>query len=110
MDYWAEIRIIDVNDNTPLFSKMKYETSIAENANIDDMVVKVSATDLDSGLGGVVTYTLDDVSEIFLPLPYLRFKFKTEFVCHFLLKHFTLTVGKTVRIREKIVDVRITII
>ena len=62
VDYWAEIRIIDVNDNTPLFSKMKYEALIPEDANIDDIVAQVSATDLDSGLGGVVTYSIEDVS------------------------------------------------
>ena len=62
VDYWAEIRIIDVNDNTPLFSKMKYEALIPEDANIDDVVAQVSATDLDSGLGGVVTYSIEDVS------------------------------------------------
>jgi protocadherin Fat 4 len=41
--------IVDLNDNAPLFDPMSYSNEIFENVTIGSRVVKVSATDLDSG-------------------------------------------------------------
>ncbi|XP_033097305.1 cadherin-23-like, partial [Anneissia japonica] len=53
------IRVIDVNDNSPVFQDTPYETVVSESAGIGDPVgVTVLATDQDSGSFGEVVYTL----------------------------------------------------
>ena len=52
----VHISIIDVNDNFPVFSKMFYNISIRNEENKVTPVVILSATDLDSGQNGKVTY------------------------------------------------------
>nr|XP_049605105.1 protocadherin beta-15-like [Syngnathus scovelli] len=50
------VTVLDANDNAPLFSQGVYKASLPENSPPDTMVVKVSATDVDEGVNGEVTY------------------------------------------------------
>ncbi|XP_054890882.1 protocadherin alpha-3-like [Poeciliopsis prolifica] len=51
------VNILDVNDNTPSFSKSLYKASVYENAPIGTIVIQLNATDLDEGENGKVTYS-----------------------------------------------------
>ncbi|XP_033182079.1 protocadherin alpha-8-like [Anabas testudineus] len=50
------IRVLDNNDNRPIFSKEVYSTVLAENVALGTIVMKVQATDLDEGANGDVEY------------------------------------------------------
>ncbi|KFV19902.1 Neural-cadherin, partial [Tauraco erythrolophus] len=52
------INVTDVNDNVPFFTSSIYEASITEAAGVGTFVVQVSATDLDLGQNGEITYSL----------------------------------------------------
>lgn len=52
------IKVTDVNDNLPRFSTVSYQASIPADAKQGDHVVQLSATDLDSGLNGLVHYKI----------------------------------------------------
>ena len=52
------IRVTDVNDNLPRFSTSSYQASIPVDAKQGDPVVQLSATDLDSGLNGLIYYKI----------------------------------------------------
>lgn len=49
--------VVDKNDNPPKFELQEYRVDLAENVTAGTKVVQVSATDVDSGLGGRVRYT-----------------------------------------------------
>ncbi|KYB27849.1 cadherin-related tumor suppressor [Tribolium castaneum] len=53
------VRILDENDNSPVFDPKQYSASIAENASIGASVLQVSATDVDDGLNGRVRYSIN---------------------------------------------------
>ncbi|XP_049340175.1 protocadherin Fat 1 isoform X3 [Astyanax mexicanus] len=55
----VNIHLKDVNDNSPQFDSLPYQSFILENLPGGTSVVQVRATDLDSGLNGQVTYSLD---------------------------------------------------
>ncbi|XP_031698028.1 protocadherin alpha-6-like, partial [Anarrhichthys ocellatus] len=64
------INVLDVNDNTPSFTKPLYKTSIIENIPLGTSVITVTATDADEGPNGEISYSLsskdqDHVLEIF---------------------------------------------
>uniref|UniRef100_A0A667WHS4 Si:ch73-379j16.2 n=1 Tax=Myripristis murdjan TaxID=586833 RepID=A0A667WHS4_9TELE len=50
------IRVLDINDNRPIFSKEVYSVMLQENVAVDTIVIKVQATDFDEGINGVVQY------------------------------------------------------
>ena len=52
------IRVTDVNDNLARFSTASYQASIPADAKQGDHVVQLSATDLDSGLNGLIYYKI----------------------------------------------------
>ncbi|KFQ09898.1 Neural-cadherin, partial [Leptosomus discolor] len=52
------INVTDVNDNVPFFTSSIYEASVIEGADVGTFVVQVSATDLDLGENGEITYSL----------------------------------------------------
>ncbi|XP_014797646.1 PREDICTED: neural-cadherin-like [Calidris pugnax] len=52
------INITDVNDNVPFFTSSIYEASVTEGAGVGTFVIQVSATDLDLGQNGEITYSL----------------------------------------------------
>ncbi|XP_051871067.1 protocadherin Fat 1-like isoform X1 [Pristis pectinata] len=51
-----EIEVEDVNDNPPVFTKTVYSATISEASAIGTSVVRVSATDADSGRNQVISY------------------------------------------------------
>lgn len=52
------ITIVDANDNNPQFDKSNYIADLSEAAKIGDHVIKVSATEKDSGLASVIRYNI----------------------------------------------------
>ncbi|XP_037833452.1 protocadherin alpha-2-like, partial [Kryptolebias marmoratus] len=52
------INVIDVNDNTPIFSRSLYKLQVKENAVPGTFVIKLNATDLDEGMNSKVQYLL----------------------------------------------------
>ncbi|XP_066506574.1 protocadherin alpha-2-like [Hoplias malabaricus] len=52
------VNVIDVNDNTPTFSRELYKASVPESAGPGTPVLKLNATDIDSGLNGEIVYSL----------------------------------------------------
>ncbi|EDO35412.1 predicted protein, partial [Nematostella vectensis] len=52
------VTIIDGNDNKPRFMKSSYKGTISEGASIGATVLQVSATDVDSGDNGRITYEI----------------------------------------------------
>ncbi|XP_022625931.1 protocadherin alpha-3-like [Seriola dumerili] len=50
------IKVLDINDNRPTFSKEVYSVMLQENVALDTIVIKVQATDLDEGTNGDVEY------------------------------------------------------
>ncbi|XP_067455359.1 protocadherin gamma-A4-like isoform X29 [Thunnus thynnus] len=57
------ITVLDANDNAPVFSQAVYKASVPENAPLDTLVVRVSATDADAGPNGDIIYNFDHVSD-----------------------------------------------
>uniref|UniRef100_A0A3B4ZNI5 Cadherin domain-containing protein n=1 Tax=Stegastes partitus TaxID=144197 RepID=A0A3B4ZNI5_9TELE len=51
------VRILDANDNAPVFNQSVYKATVIENAPKATYVVTVNASDIDSGLNGQVTYS-----------------------------------------------------
>ncbi|KAL2082877.1 hypothetical protein ACEWY4_020650 [Coilia grayii] len=54
------LRIVDVNDNNPVFSQPTYQKPVFEDVALGTIIVSVSATDADSGLFAVIEYSLVD--------------------------------------------------
>ncbi|KAG8182639.1 hypothetical protein JTE90_018475 [Oedothorax gibbosus] len=52
--------VIDENDHAPLFDPMSYSDEIFENVTIGTSILKVSATDMDSGENGLITFDIVD--------------------------------------------------
>ncbi|XP_054647582.1 protocadherin alpha-2-like isoform X15 [Dunckerocampus dactyliophorus] len=52
-----KINVLDVNDNSPLFSKSLYKVQVVENEDIGAALLTLSATDLDDGVNGQLAYS-----------------------------------------------------
>ena len=52
------IRVLDENDNSPVFTMDTYMASVEENSPVGAFVLNVSATDVDSGALGEVRYSI----------------------------------------------------
>ncbi|XP_067625323.1 cadherin-related tumor suppressor-like [Eurosta solidaginis] len=52
------VRILDENDNSPIFDPKQYSASVPENASIGAMVLQVAATDIDEGANGRVRFSV----------------------------------------------------
>ena len=61
----VEVRVLDVNDNAPVFSPLRYTLSIQENEIPGSVIGTVSAVDSDEGENGDVRYELETTSELF---------------------------------------------
>ena len=48
----------DLNDNSPVFSRLSYSALINEAAEIGDTVAAVTATDVDAGENGRILYSI----------------------------------------------------
>lgn len=54
------VNVTDANDNPPVMNNLLYNASILEEEAPPQLVVKVSASDIDSGENGQITYQLTD--------------------------------------------------
>ncbi|XP_012862492.1 protocadherin Fat 4 [Echinops telfairi] len=52
------VNVIDVNDNTPVFTPDEYFPTVLENAPSGTTVIHLNATDADSGTNAVIAYTV----------------------------------------------------
>ncbi|KAM5212297.1 uncharacterized protein RBU33_004988 [Hipposideros larvatus] len=59
----VRIEVVDVNDNAPKFGQPLYKVHIPENSPVGSLVVTVSASDLDSGVNGKISYSFIQPSE-----------------------------------------------
>ncbi|XP_067323818.1 protocadherin gamma-B1-like isoform X32 [Anolis sagrei] len=57
------ITVIDVNDNSPVFSQELYMVNLKENTPRGSLVVQVTATDKDAGSYGQITYNFKNIPE-----------------------------------------------
>ena len=53
------VNISDANDNSPVFTKDVYFSTVNENTGNSTPVMQVSANDIDSGINGIVLYSLE---------------------------------------------------
>lgn len=51
------VKIKDENDNSPQFEQTSYQETVAENSPVGTSVLKVTASDIDKGKHGLVTYS-----------------------------------------------------
>ncbi|XP_075959870.1 protocadherin alpha-3-like [Anarhichas minor] len=51
------VDVLDVNDNSPMFIKELYSSTLKENAPIGTVVIQVNATDLDQGANSEIIYS-----------------------------------------------------
>ncbi len=58
-----EVRVLDMNDNAPVFSQPMYNTRLSENAALGTSVIKIAATDVDEGANGQITYYINHLSD-----------------------------------------------
>eukprot|EP00063_Salmo_salar_P080518 XP_014055353.1 PREDICTED: protocadherin alpha-3-like [Salmo salar] len=66
-----KIEVLDVNDNSPIFTKDVYSVRLSENVPVGATVIQVNATDLDEGANGEVRYSFGNevdrkVRELFI--------------------------------------------
>ncbi|KAK1791202.1 hypothetical protein P4O66_013223 [Electrophorus voltai] len=54
------LRIVDVNDNNPIFTQRSYQRPVLEDVALGTIILRVSATDADSGLFSIIEYALVD--------------------------------------------------
>ncbi|XP_063045466.1 protocadherin alpha-3-like [Engraulis encrasicolus] len=64
------VNVLDVNDNSPIFSRPLYKVSVLENVQIGTVVVALNATDADEGANSDVFYSIskgdqDKILEVF---------------------------------------------
>ncbi|XP_019903708.2 protocadherin alpha-2 isoform X8 [Esox lucius] len=52
------VNIMDINDNTPIFTKALYKIEVKENISIGTTLITLSATDLDDGLNSQIMYSI----------------------------------------------------
>ena len=52
----VNIKVVDANDNDPVFRNASYEAWAAENTRIGKEIIRVMATDLDEGPNGQIVY------------------------------------------------------
>lgn len=57
------IRVLDANDNVPVFSQPVYKASVPENTATGTVIAKLNATDLDEGVYGDITYSFSHLSD-----------------------------------------------
>lgn len=60
----VEVKVLDVNDNKPVFEAANYDAVIMEGMPIGTKLMQVKAVDADSSANGQVTYTLEVEAEL----------------------------------------------
>uniref|UniRef100_H3C0T4 Protocadherin 2 alpha c n=1 Tax=Tetraodon nigroviridis TaxID=99883 RepID=H3C0T4_TETNG len=51
------VRVLDANDNAPVFGSLTYKVKLSENSVKGSLVIKLNATDIDEGSNGNVFYS-----------------------------------------------------
>ncbi|XP_057706094.1 protocadherin-10b isoform X2 [Corythoichthys intestinalis] len=64
------VKVLDSNDNVPVFEQPVYSVTLSENAPAGTLVIQLNATDMDEGLNGEIAYSFSNhisnrVKEIF---------------------------------------------
>uniref|UniRef100_A0A665UJL5 Protocadherin gamma-A2-like n=1 Tax=Echeneis naucrates TaxID=173247 RepID=A0A665UJL5_ECHNA len=62
------VTVLDVNDNAPVFTQSTYRASLMENTPKGTSLMTVTATDIDEGAHGLLTYSISSNSEGILDL------------------------------------------
>uniref|UniRef100_UPI00004F6814 protocadherin 2 alpha b 5 precursor n=1 Tax=Danio rerio TaxID=7955 RepID=UPI00004F6814 len=57
------IRVLDINDNAPVFSRPLYKASLVENVPIGSTVIIINATDKDEGTNSDIIYSLRETDQ-----------------------------------------------
>uniref|UniRef100_A0A673FKM9 Protocadherin-16 n=1 Tax=Sinocyclocheilus rhinocerous TaxID=307959 RepID=A0A673FKM9_9TELE len=52
------VKVLDINDNAPVFSSLEYHAQVTENSPLSTALIYVSAYDPDLGANGTVTYNI----------------------------------------------------
>ncbi|XP_076594806.1 protocadherin alpha-3-like isoform X28 [Chaetodon auriga] len=60
------IEVLDVNDNSPVFTKDVYSAILKENSPPGTLVIQVNATDLDEGANGEIVYSFGKEADVHL--------------------------------------------
>ncbi|XP_043924998.1 protocadherin beta-15-like [Protopterus annectens] len=61
----VQIIVLDTNDNAPIFNQSVYKVKLFEQNGKNYVALKVTATDLDDGPNGDITYALSHISDSF---------------------------------------------
>ncbi|XP_072920653.1 protocadherin Fat 1a isoform X7 [Hemitrygon akajei] len=56
------VHVIDMNDNAPEFKQSSYRSTVSENVPVGTSVLTISATDVDTGENGYVTYSIANLN------------------------------------------------
>ncbi|XP_035515639.1 protocadherin beta-1-like [Morone saxatilis] len=62
------VTVLDANDNAPVFTQSTYKASLMENSQKGTSLMTVTATDIDQGTNGLVTYSISSNAEGILDL------------------------------------------
>ena len=54
----VNVKVVDKNDNEPIFDQPSYRFNVSEDAQVSTMVGRVFAEDKDEGLSGEVVYDI----------------------------------------------------
>ncbi|XP_028975307.1 protocadherin-10b isoform X3 [Esox lucius] len=54
------VKVLDSNDNVPVFDQPVYSVSLQENAPVGTLVIQLNATDLDEGQNGEIVYSFSN--------------------------------------------------
>ncbi|XP_019363367.1 PREDICTED: cadherin-23 isoform X2 [Gavialis gangeticus] len=54
------LQIVDINDNNPIFSQPSYQKAVFEDVPLGTVILRVKATDADSGRFALIEYSLGD--------------------------------------------------
>nr|XP_054593295.1 protocadherin alpha-8-like [Nothobranchius furzeri] len=58
------VDVLDVNDNSPVFTKDIYSANVKENVPVGTVVIQVNATDLDQGKNGEIIYSFGNEVDV----------------------------------------------
>ena len=58
-----EVKVTDINDNPPVFSKPLYNVTVNESTPIQETIVRLSATDADDGENAKISYRIREFQE-----------------------------------------------
>ncbi|XP_050928277.1 protocadherin alpha-4 isoform X29 [Lates calcarifer] len=56
-DIEITVDVLDVNDNSPVYTKELYSATVKENVPVGTVIIQVNATDLDQGANGEIIYS-----------------------------------------------------